>query len=99
MKDNIKELSSETLELELREKEILKEEERLRKMREDLMNQKQKLITIEEELRASLCFKRKEKEHLQAELAEAGVTKLQDLEKEKDQLNNLVDSIVSFNKY
>jgi len=40
MEGNLKELSSETLELKLREKEILNEEERLRKMREDLMNQK-----------------------------------------------------------
>ncbi|KAJ8424394.1 hypothetical protein Cgig2_006316 [Carnegiea gigantea] len=80
-------------------KEILKEEEQLHKIQEDLLNQKQKLITIEEELRASLYFKRKEKERLQVELAEAGFTKLQDLEKEKHQLNILVDSIVSFNKY
>ncbi|KAJ8443572.1 hypothetical protein Cgig2_020659 [Carnegiea gigantea] len=40
MKDNLKELSSETLRLEHREKEILKEEERIRKMRKDLMDQK-----------------------------------------------------------
>jgi len=40
MEDNFKELSNETLELELREKEILKEEEWLHKMREDLINQK-----------------------------------------------------------
>ncbi|KAJ8425068.1 LOW QUALITY PROTEIN: hypothetical protein Cgig2_004292 [Carnegiea gigantea] len=33
------------------------------------------------------------------ELAEVGVTKLLDLEKEKHQLNNFVDSIISFNKY
>ncbi|KAJ8434134.1 hypothetical protein Cgig2_000854 [Carnegiea gigantea] len=99
MEDNLKELSSETLELELSEKEILKEEERLRKMRKDLMNQKQKLITTEEDLRASLHFKRKKKERLQVELAEAGVTKLQVLEKETHQLNNLVNSIVFFNKY
>ena len=63
------------------------------------MHYKQKLITTEKELNASLRFKRKENERLQVELAEAGVTKLQDFEKEKHQLNNLVDSIVSFNKY
>ncbi|KAJ8441660.1 hypothetical protein Cgig2_019047 [Carnegiea gigantea] len=57
MEDNLKELSSDTLELECKEKEILKEKERLR------------------------------------------VAKLQDLEKEKNQLNHLVNSIISFNRY
>ena len=41
-KDNLKELFSETLELELKEKKILKEEEQNYKMRKDLMDQKQK---------------------------------------------------------
>jgi len=57
------------------------------------------LTTTEGELRTSLNLKRKEKERLQVELVEVGVAKLQDLEKEKHQLNNLVDSIISFNKY
>ena len=40
MEDNLKELSSEALELKLREKEILKEEEWIQKIRKDLMDQK-----------------------------------------------------------
>ncbi|KAJ8428412.1 hypothetical protein Cgig2_024558 [Carnegiea gigantea] len=61
MEDNIKELSSKALELELKKKKILKEE-RLCKMREDLMDHKQKPVTPEGELRASVNLKRKEKE-------------------------------------
>ncbi|KAJ8442689.1 hypothetical protein Cgig2_001782 [Carnegiea gigantea] len=38
IESNLKELSNETLECELREQKILREEERLRKMREDLMD-------------------------------------------------------------
>jgi len=62
------------------------------------MDHKQKLVTAEGKLRTSLNMKRKEKERLQVELVEAGIAKLHDLEKEKHQLNNLFDSIVSFNK-
>jgi len=40
MDDNRKELSIEALGLELREKEILKEEEHIRKIREDFVEQK-----------------------------------------------------------
>ena len=63
MKDNIKELSSKALELELK-KEILKEEERLCKMEEDLMDHKQKPVTTKGELKTSLNLKRKGKERL-----------------------------------
>jgi len=51
MEGNLKELCSEALELELREKEILKEEEQLCKMQKDLPNQKPKLVAIEGEMR------------------------------------------------
>ncbi|KAJ8422820.1 hypothetical protein Cgig2_027522 [Carnegiea gigantea] len=87
MEDHLKELFSETLQLELREKEILKKEERIYKMRKDLMDQKQKLVITKGEFRTSL------------DLVEAGVAKLQDLDKEKIQLNHLVNSIVSFHRY
>jgi len=53
MEDNLKELSVEAFGLELREKEISKEEERIRKKREDFMDQKRKLTTTEGELRTS----------------------------------------------
>jgi len=86
------------LKLELTEKENLKEEKRIRKMRKDLLNTKQRLVTAEGDLRVYLDLKRKEKEQLQTQLSDTGFAKLHDLEKEKDQFKNLIDSIVSFNK-
>jgi len=94
----LKELSAKALKLELTEKETLRKEERIRKMRKDFLDTKQRLVTIEGDLRVSLDLKRKEKERLQKELTDVGFAKLHDLEKEKDQLKNLIDSIVSFNK-
>jgi len=87
------------LNLELTEKEILREEERIRQMRKYFLNGKQKLAIAEGDLRVSLDLKKKEKEKLKKDLANAGFAKLHDLEKEKEQLENLIDSIVSFNKY
>jgi len=99
LESKLKELSAEALKLELMEKEILREEERIRKMRSNFLNAKQKLVITEGDLRVSLDLNKKEKERLQKELADEGFAKLHDLEKEKDQLKNLIDSIVSFNKY
>jgi len=45
----------------------------------------------------SLDLKKKEAEQVKADLVEAGFPKLQDLEKEKDYLKNLIVSIISFN--
>jgi len=81
------------------QKEILREEERIRQIRKDFLNTKQKLVTVEGDSRVSLDLKKKKKEQLQKKLADAGSTKLHDLEKEKEHLENLIDSIVSFNKY
>jgi len=99
LESKLKELSAEALHLERTEKEILREEERIRQMRKDFLNAKQKLATIEGDLRVSLDLKKKEKEQLQKELANAGFAKLHELEKEKEQLESLIDSIVAFNKY
>ena len=98
LESKLKELSGEALNLELTEKEILKEEH-IRQMRKGFLNAKQKLATAEGDLGVSLDLKEKEKEQLQKELANAGFAKLHDLEKEKEQLENLIDSIISFNKY
>jgi len=50
-------------------KEILREGDRIRQMRKDFLNAKQKLVTVEGDLRVSLDLKKKEKEQLQKELA------------------------------
>ena len=99
LESKLKELSAEALHLERTEKEILKEEECIRQMRKDFLNAKQKLATTEGDLGVSLDLKKKEKEQLQKELTNAGFAKLHDLEKEKEQLESLIDSIVAFNKY
>ena len=99
LESKLKELSTEALKLECTKKEILREQECIHQMRKDLLNTKQKLVTAAGDLTVSLDLKKKEKEQLQKELANTGFAKLHDLEKEKDQLKNLIDSIVSFNKY
>ena len=99
LESKLKELCTKALNLELTEKEILREEECIRQMRKDFLNAKQKLAIAEGNLRVSLDLKKKGKEQLQKDLANAGFAKLHDLEKEKGQLENLIDSIVSFNKY
>ena len=99
LEGKLKELSVEVLKLELTEKETLRKEERIRKMRKHFLDTKQRLVTAEGDLRVSLDLKKKKKERLQKELTNEGFAKLHDLEKEKDQLKNLIDSIVSFNKY
>ena len=64
LESKLKELFAEPLKLELMEKEILKEEECIHKMRKDFLNTKQRLVTIDGDLRVSLDIKRKEKERL-----------------------------------
>jgi len=99
LESKLKELSAKALNLDLTKKETLREEECIRQIRKDFLNVKQKLATAESDLRVSLDLKKKEKEELQKELANAGFARLHDLEKEKEQLENLIDSIVSFKKY
>jgi len=59
LESKLKELSAEALNLELTEKEILREEERIREMRKDFLNAKQKLATAEGDLRVSIDLKKK----------------------------------------
>ena len=75
----------------------MKEEERIHKMREDLIIQQQSLFEVEGKLQSSLDLKRKEAEKVKADLTEVGFSKLQDLEKEKERLNILIGSVISFN--
>jgi len=74
----------------------LKEEERIRKMQEDFIIQQQSLIEAESKLKSALDLKKKEVEQVKADFAEARFSKLQDLEKEKDHLNNLIGYVISF---
>ena len=90
-------LSGETAKLKVKEQEILREEERIRKMREDLNAQRQNLIEVENMLKSSLDSKKQEDEQVKADLIEAGFSKLQDLEKEKERLKNLIGVVISFN--
>ena len=48
-------------------------------------------------LKSSLDSKKQEEEHVKADLIEAGLSKLQDLEKEKERLKNLIGVVISFN--
>jgi len=76
---------------------MLKEEERISKMREALTFQQYNLIEAESKLKFSLDLKRKEAEQVKADLIGAGFSKLQDLEKAKDHLKDLIGSVISFN--
>ena len=76
---------------------VLREEEWILKMQEDLTIQQQGLIEAESNLKSSLDLKKKEKEPVKADLAEAGFSKLQNLEKDKRHLKCLIGSIISFN--
>ena len=75
----------------------MKEEERIRKMREDLTVQQYNLIEAEGKLKSSLDLRKKEAEQVKADLIGAGFSKLQDLEKAKDHLKDLIGSVTSFN--
>ena len=48
-------------------------------------------------LKSSLDLRKQEAEQVKADLIEAGFSKLQDLEKEKERVKNLVDNVISFN--
>ncbi|KAJ8430027.1 hypothetical protein Cgig2_010956 [Carnegiea gigantea] len=89
-------LSNETSELKVKEQEILREEERIHQMREDLTIQQQSLIEAESKLKSFLDLKKREAEQVQADLVQAGFSKLQDLKKEKDHLKNLIGFVISF---
>ncbi|KAJ8427718.1 hypothetical protein Cgig2_022192 [Carnegiea gigantea] len=66
------------------DQEILREDERTGKLREDLIIQQQNLIEADGMLKFSLYLKKREVEQVNANLIEARYSKLQDLEKEKD---------------
>ncbi|KAJ8426882.1 LOW QUALITY PROTEIN: hypothetical protein Cgig2_002730 [Carnegiea gigantea] len=93
IENNLKELFTNALELKLRENETLKEDRCICKMQEHFLNQKQNFVSAEGELRTTLDLKRKERENFKWRY-----TKLYDLEKKKDKLKNLINSIFSFNK-
>ncbi|KAJ8438299.1 hypothetical protein Cgig2_015042 [Carnegiea gigantea] len=87
--------------IKVKEEEVLREEERIRKMWEDLNIQQQVLLKAEGELKSSLDLKKKEAEQVKAEymkadLAEVGFSKLQDLEKEKNHVKSLNGSVIFF---
>ena len=48
-------------------------------------------------LKSSLDLRKQEAEQVKADLINAGFSKLQDLEKEKDRLKNLIGIVISFN--
>ena len=48
-------------------------------------------------LKSSLDLRKQEAEQVKADLIEARFFKLQDLEKEKDRLKNLIGIVISFN--
>ncbi|KAJ8434749.1 hypothetical protein Cgig2_001952 [Carnegiea gigantea] len=96
IKDQLNNLSSEASKLKVKEQEILREEERICKMREDLNIEQQVLLRAEGKLKSSLDLKKREAKQVKANLTEAGFSKLQDLEKEKSHLKNLIGSVISF---
>jgi len=55
------------------------------------------LIEAEGELKSTLDLKKREVEQVKADLAEAEFSKLQDLEKKKNHLKNLINYVISFN--
>ena len=90
-------LSNEVAKLKVKEQEILREEERICKMREDLTAQQQNLNKAERMLKSSLDLRKQEAEQVKADLINAGFSKMQDLEKENDRLKNLIGIVISFN--
>jgi len=96
IEDQLNNLSSEASKLKVKEQEVLREEERICKMREDVNIQQQVLLEPDEKLKSSLDLKKKEAEQVKADLAEVGFSKLQDLEKEKNHLKCLIGSVISF---
>ncbi|KAJ8438098.1 hypothetical protein Cgig2_015355 [Carnegiea gigantea] len=80
-------MSSETSKLRVKEQEILREEERICNI----------LIEEESKLKSFVYPKKREVEQVKANLIEAGFSKLQDLDKEKDRLKNLISFVISFN--
>ncbi|KAJ8439010.1 hypothetical protein Cgig2_028456 [Carnegiea gigantea] len=95
IEDQLNNLSNEVSKLKVKEQEVLREEERICKMREDLNIQQQVLLEAEDKLISSLDLKKKEAEQVKADLAEARFSKLQDLEKEKNHLKSLIGSVAS----
>ncbi|KAJ8430069.1 hypothetical protein Cgig2_028781 [Carnegiea gigantea] len=96
IEDQLNNLSSEASKLKVKEQEVLSEEKRIRKMREDLNIQQQILLEAEGKLKSSLDLQKKKAELVKADLAEEGFSKLQDLEKEKNHLKSLIGSVISF---
>ncbi|KAJ8420339.1 hypothetical protein Cgig2_023374 [Carnegiea gigantea] len=89
-------LSSEASKLKLKALKSLREKEYICKIREDLTIQQQSVIEAESKLKSSLDSKKKKMEQVQADLVADGLSKLQDLEKQKEHLKNLVGFVISF---
>ena len=66
-------------------------------MQEDLTIQQQSLIEADSKLKSSLYSKKREVEQVNIDLVESGFSKLQDTEKERDRLKNLIGFVISFN--
>jgi len=86
IEDQLNNLSSKASKLKVNEQDVLREEERIRKMQEDFNTQQQVLLEAKGKLKSSLDLKKKEEEQMKVDLAEAWFSKLQDLEKEKNHL-------------
>ncbi|KAJ8443029.1 hypothetical protein Cgig2_030232 [Carnegiea gigantea] len=89
--------SNESSKRKVKEQEILREEDWIRKIREDLTIQQQCSIEVDSKLKSSLYSKKREAKQVKAHLIEGEFSKLQDLEKEKDHLKNLNSFVLSFN--
>ncbi|KAJ8438664.1 hypothetical protein Cgig2_031629 [Carnegiea gigantea] len=72
IEDQVNNLSSKASKLKVKKQEVLREEERIRKIQEDLTVQHQILHKVEGKLKFSLDSKKKEAEQLKADLVEAG---------------------------
>ncbi|KAJ8421646.1 hypothetical protein Cgig2_019219 [Carnegiea gigantea] len=86
IENQLNSLSSKASKLKVKEQEVLREDKRIYKIREDLTIQQQG------KLKSSLGLKKKEAEQVKADLAKVGFSKLQDLEKEKNHLKSLISS-------
>jgi len=75
IEDEFNNLSSKAIKLKVKEQVVLREEERTRKMREDLTIQQQGLIEAGSKLK-SLHLKKREAEQVKVDLADAGFSKL-----------------------
>ena len=76
IEDQLNNLSNKASKLKVKDQEVLREDERIHKMREHLTIQLQVLLKAEGKLKSSLDLKKKEAEQVKADLAEARFSKL-----------------------